>query len=195
MFEQENQYLTMPIRIIGGKLKGKRLFGVKDDRVRPTTDRHRESIFNILSSQIVDAKILDLFAGTGAMGLEALSRGAEQSVFVDISRNCCDVISRNVQSCHLDNVSEIIRCDILKSLNHINHKRFDLVFMDPPYDHNAVMPALQNLYKTRCLNAGAVVVIEHVADDFFATILPRYYSLCDQRKFGKTIVSFLKFMI
>ncbi len=184
----------MPIRIIGGHLKGRRLFAVKDSRVRPTTDRHRESIFNILSSRILDLKVLDLFAGTGALGLEALSRGASQAVFVDISRYSCDTISRNVQSCHMETVSEIIRCDILKSLKCIKNKQFDLVLMDPPYNHNAVLPSLQNLYESQCLKIGAVIVVEHTGGESLTETLS-HYCLYDQRKFGKTIVSFLKYVL
>lgn len=184
----------MPIRIIGGELRGKRLFPVKGPGVRPTTDRHRESIFNILSSRILNVKVLDLFAGTGALGLEALSRGACQAVFIDISRNSCDTIYRNVQSCRLDTVSEIIRCDILKSLNRIKNKLFGLVLMDPPYKHNAVLPSLQNLHSSRCLKTEAVIVVEHDTGESL-TKIPSCYCLFDQRKFGKTVVSFLKYMI
>lgn len=100
----------MSLRIIGGALKGKRLYSVRDMSIRPTADRLRESIFNILSQRVLDAVVLDLFAGTGALGIEALSRGAESVVFIDNRKGALSVLRRNIDSCMLDQKANIVKC-------------------------------------------------------------------------------------
>ena len=138
----------MGLRIIGGELKGKKLYTIPGTLIRPTADRLRESIFNILSYLVKEAVVLDLFAGTGALGIEALSRGADSAVFIDNNKKALSVIERNIQSCAVDNRSQIIRWDIVKNLNCINSvdSKFNLVFMDPPYNKGMIKPTLNNLH-------------------------------------------------
>jgi len=128
----------MGLRIIAGEFKGKKLTSVRGKTIRPTADRTRESMFNILSHRIPGTIVLDLFAGTGALGIEALSRGAESAVFVDNSRGSLSVIRRNVESCALDDRVNIIKWNIEKNLNCLKAVKpgFDLVFIDPPYHRN-----------------------------------------------------------
>jgi 16S rRNA (guanine966-N2)-methyltransferase len=97
------------LRVIGGEFKGRRLFSVKGLRVRPTKDKHRESIFNMISQNLVDAMVLDLFAGTGALGIEALSRGADCAVFIDNYPTALSTISKNIQACHLESRAKILK--------------------------------------------------------------------------------------
>jgi 16S rRNA (guanine966-N2)-methyltransferase len=114
---------------------------------RPTTDRIRESLFNILAGSIQDRRVLDLFAGTGALGIEAISRGAASAVFVDQARAALAAIRRNIRDLGLDARTRIIHWDIRKNLNCLasDPQAFDLVFMDPPYETHAVAPALRAL--------------------------------------------------
>ena len=107
----------MGLRVISGRLKGKKLYSVHGSATRPTADRLRESIFNILSTRVFKAVVLDLFAGTGALGIEALSRGAVSAVFVDNSRKAVSIIRRNITSCAFDQRANIIKWDIKKNLN------------------------------------------------------------------------------
>jgi 16S rRNA (guanine966-N2)-methyltransferase len=163
----------MGLRIISGALKGKRLYSVRDMSIRPTADKLRESIFNILSRRVLDAVVLDLFAGTGALGIEALSRGAESVVFVDNGKGALSVLRRNIDSCMLDQKANIL---------------------DPPYDKDLITPTLFNLDKSHSLKNEACIVAEHsisepIPTDLFA------FDLFDQRKYGKTLVSFLNYMI
>ena len=185
----------MSLRIIGGALKGKRLYSVRDMSIRPTADRLRESIFNILSQRVLGAVVLDLFAGTGALGIEALSRGAESVVFVDNRKEALSVLRRNIDSCMLDQKANIVKWDIRQNLNCIRSKKsFDLIFLDPPYDKNLIKPTLFNLDKSHSLKKEACIVVEHslfepIPTDLFA------FDLLDQRKYGKTLVSFLNYVI
>ena len=182
------------MRIIGGQFKGKRLFSVKGFKVRPTKDKHRESIFNMISRYLADAVVLDLFAGTGALGIEALSRGARFAVFIDNYPQSLSIVLKNIQNCQLESRSKILRWNILKNLNCLKPYCFDLVLMDPPYNIGAVYCTLLNLQECGCLKNEAIVVIEHSIEEVFPDQLERF-KLFDQRRYGKTLVSFLNFML
>ena len=186
----------MGLRIIGGALKGKKLYSVRDTSIRPTADKLRESIFNILSQRVLDAVVIDLFAGTGALGIEALSRGAESVLFVDSANGALSVLRRNIESCMLDQKANIIKWDIRQNLNCIKSKKqhFDLIFLDPPYDKNLIKPTLFNLDKSYSLKKGACIVVEHSLFESIPTDL-FVFDLVDQRKYGKTLVSFLNYVI
>jgi 16S rRNA (guanine966-N2)-methyltransferase len=186
----------MGLRIIGGAFKGKRLCSVRDTSIRPTADKLRESIFNILSQRVLDAVVLDLFAGTGALGIEALSRGAESVVFVDNRKSALSVLKKNIDSCMLDKKTNVIRWNIRQNLNCIKSKNqdFDLIFLDPPYDKNLIKPTLFNLDKSHSLKNGACVVVEHSLFEPIPADLLVFEPL-DQRKYGKTLVSFLNYVI
>ncbi len=186
----------MTLRIISGNLKKKKLYTVMGMETRPTADRTRESVFNILSFKVRHAVVLDLYAGTGALGIEALSRGAESTVFIDMSNSALSVIKKNILACAIENRSKIIRWNVVNNLNCIRKYTppFNLVFMDPPYNKNTVKITLQNLHKSRALAMGASVIVEHgdtepVPDDLSE------YIIRDQRNYGKTVVSFLEYVL
>lgn len=180
------------MRIITGECKGKKLFSLPGTATRPTADRVRESVFNILAPDIVNTSVLDLFAGTGALGLEALSRGAAGAVFIDALPAAVKIIQKNVAACRMEARARVICWDIGKNLNCLQSgaQAFDLVFMDPPYNKNLVAPTLLKLMKQNVLTDGATVIIEHSA----AETVPQDLAglpLTDQRVYGKTLVSFL----
>jgi 16S rRNA (guanine966-N2)-methyltransferase len=182
------------LRIIGGEFKGRRLYSVKGFRVRPTKDKHRESIFNMISQNLPDSIVLDLFAGTGALGIEALSRGAKFAVFIECYPDALSTVSKNIHSCQLESKAKIIRWNILKNLNCLKPYLFDLVLMDPPYNKGAVSSALLNLQKSECLKNEAMIVVEHSLDEPIADQI-KCFKLYDQRQYGKTLVSFFNFML
>ena len=186
----------MTIRIIGGKLKGRKLVTVPGIKTRPTADRVRESIFNILGYRVRDASVLDLFAGTGAMGIEALSRGAESVVFADDNPAALGALNKNIKNCSLENRTRTIKWNILNNLNVLrSHKpAFDLAFIDPPYNENMLQPTLSNLDLSRCLTNGAMVVVEHGTLEPIPQNPPGF-NFYDQRRYGKTLVSFLICMV
>ena len=192
------------LRIISGDLKGKKLCSVRGRIIRPTADRLRESIFNILSFRVQGTVVLDLFAGTGALGLEALSRGAESALFIDNDKDSLSVIEQNIRSCTLGNKAKIIKWDIKKNLNCIRSPGltgrilpsepplFNLVFMDPPYNKNMLKPALCNLHSTGSLEREALIIVEHTLPESIPVDSPEL-EIADQRRYGKTLVSFLNY--
>lgn len=186
----------MGLRVIGGSLKGRKLLSIKGTITRPTSDRLREAIFNILSSRVQDSVVLDLFSGTGALGIEALSRGAGFAVFIDKDKASQAVIAKNIRACAVENKTRIIRWDITRNLNCIRSLRcgFRLVFMDPPYRKNMIAPTLTNLHQSGSLSPGGCIVIEHAVSESLPKNLEQL-KIDSQRKYGKTLVSFLSYML
>ena len=185
-----------PLRVIAGELKGRRLVSAKGMRVRPTSDRTKEAVFSILFGRIQNTVVLDLFSGTGALAIEAISRGAASAVLIDFHDKSLSVIRQNIQTCGLAHRAVAIKWKIEKELTCIegHDPPFDLVFMDPPYDKELVLPTLENLAKSRSLAPGAWIVIEHAASDPLPEVISSF-SVEDQRRYGKTLVSFLSHMI
>lgn len=181
------------MRIISGRLRGRRLVSPIGMNTRPTADRVREALFNILGPKVRDASVLDLFAGAGTLGLEALSRGAAFAVFADIDLIALAAIRENIQRCGLDKSARAIRCDAAASLDLLQGlgRSFDLIFMDPPYGRNLVRPALVKLYQSGLLAGNARVVVEHGAGDPVED-KTGVFVLTDARKYGKTRLSFLE---
>lgn len=180
------------MRIIGGILRGRKLLAVRSKAVRPTSDRVREALFNILGARTDDAKVLDLFAGTGALGIEALSRHAHSAVFIDSSAAAMQTIRRNIAQCGLQSKSRMITWDIVKSLKplYTGEHRFDLIFIDPPYHRQMVLPALSHLAKCQLVAPDAVVVIEQDAAERLDPLSP-CWSVTDHRRYGQTQLTFL----
>lgn len=180
------------MRIIGGQLKGKKLHGFRGMEIRPTSGRLRESIFNIIHTRVRDAIVLDLYAGTGALGIEALSRGAQSAIFVDNHKPSIALIQRNIGACGLENKTKIYYWNIEKNLNCLRlcDSRFNLVFMDPPYTKGLVKTTLLHLQKFRMLTPNARIVVEHTPRERIPNDLDDFvYN--DQRIYGKTCISFL----
>ncbi len=184
------------MRIISGDLKGKKLRSIRGTKTRPTSDRLRESIFNIIAFNVQHTRILDLFAGTGAFAIEALSRGANFAVFIDISKSAVSAIKENIKSCNLDDRVKVIKWDINKNLTCVEHSKpaFNLVFMDPPYDNNFLEPTLLNLHLSCCMEKGCLIIVEHSLREPIPKE-PAVFEITDQRKYGKTLLSFLNYMI
>jgi len=186
----------MAIRIIGGDLKGRKLVTVRGLKTRPTADRVRESIFNILGNSVRAARVLDLYAGTGAMGIEALSRGAKSVLFADDHKAALAALEKNIKTCSLENRVDTIKWNVFKNLNIIRSHRpaFNLVFLDPPYNKNMIQPTLSNLGRSRCLENGSRLALEHSPLEPIPETLPGF-KISDQRRYGKTLVSFLIYMV
>jgi 16S rRNA (guanine966-N2)-methyltransferase len=186
----------MGLRIIGGDLKGKKLKTIHGKLIRPTGDRIREAIFNILSTRVAKATVMDLFAGTGALGIEALSRGAQRALFVDNGKEALAVLKQNIVVCGLGEKADIMRWNIRQNLNGVKSigQKFDLIFLDPPYNKNLITPSLVNLEKSEALKNNACIVVEHSVYETLPADLCMFH-LTDQRKYGKTLVSFLNYVI
>ncbi len=183
------------MRIVAGKHRGLSLATPKDARVRPTSDRVREALFNVLAHndfgigfKIEGARVLDLFAGTGALGLEALSRGAHYVLFVDDHFESRGLIRRNVEAAHATGATKIWRRDatVLGDMPGNAGGPFDLVFLDPPYRKGLAELALVSARDGKWFAPNALVVAEMAADEAFA--MPAGFLALDERTYGDTKV-------
>lgn len=184
------------MRVISGMLKGRRLVAPAGLSTRPTADRIKESVFNILGSHVQSTMVLDLFAGTGALGIEALSRGADHAVFIDQAKAALTAIRTNIRNLGIGDQTRVFQWNIAKGLKCLSSmpQAFDLVFMDPPYGSNAVVPALTALVACDVLAPSVQIVIEHsIREPLAISTLP--LSVTDQRRFGKSLVSFVEKML
>ncbi|MDL2328126.1 16S rRNA (guanine(966)-N(2))-methyltransferase RsmD [Desulfosarcina sp. OttesenSCG-928-A07] len=184
------------MRVISGHFKGRRLLSASGMTTRPTADRIRESIFNIIGPRLMCRHVLDLFAGTGAMGIEALSRGAESAVFVEMDKAALGVLRKNIAALGIEDRCRVIPWDIRKSFPMLfsGTRSYELVFMDPPYNVRLVLPTLTAVVSSGILAPGARLVAEHSRKEPIHPV-PDGLVLSDQRKFGKTLVSFLDAVI
>jgi 16S rRNA (guanine966-N2)-methyltransferase len=151
------------MRITGGQAKGRVLSSPKGLKIRPTSDRIREALFNIIGQDLSGARVIDLFAGTGSLGLEALSRGAECALFIDSSRHALELIKRNTALCGFHDRGIFVRRDLrngIPSLHPFLGTPVDLVFLDPPYGKGWIPSVLEELAGRPLLAAGARLVAE-----------------------------------
>jgi len=183
------------MRIVGGSLKGRPLQGPRTSLIRPTADRLRESLFNILAHSYGDpaegARVLDVFAGTGAMGFEALSRGSSFALFIDQSFQADRLIRRNAAALDLLGTTRTVRRDARKLGIAGQQGRYNLAFLDPPYGRGLITPALESLREGGWLEAHALILIEEGGG--VRINLPPGFTLLEERQFGDTQVLFAAF--
>ena len=184
------------MRIIGGINKGRNLVGLRKGdpsaHLRPTSDRVRESIFNLIiggrfGNKLENCCTLDLFAGTGALGLEALSRGAKSVVFVDTGQHAIQLLKKNISICDVENKAKVIRADATKKLPTLFKDSFDLVFIDPPYGKGLGQQALKILEKCELLNNETLIILEEGQQINSV----ESFSIKDCRRYGSSYAHFL----
>lgn len=181
------------MRIGGGTVKGRRLFVPKGACVRPTSDRLKESLFSIIGD-VETRSFLDLFAGTGNMGLEALSRGAGRVVFVEHDRILIEAINKNIAACGFGDCSEILGDDFVKAIRNLITKAacFDIIYADPPYEKGFVGLTLQELSGGQLLANDGLAVIQHSIREAALIDKSCRMALADQRRYADTLLSFFK---
>ncbi len=184
------------MRIVGGALRGRALSAPRSQSIRPTSDRLRESVFDILAHRFDDpvtgAAVIDLFAGTGALGLEALSRGAARALFVDDGAEARALLRANIETLGLGGVTRVFRRDATKLGAAPPGESFSLAFLDPPYGKGLAAPALAALIEGGWLAKDALVVIEEVAGAEIA--LPPALTQEDARRYGDTQFVFARYV-
>ena len=176
------------MRIISGKYRGLVLAEFKGYDIRPTADRVKESLFNILYDKCADASVLDLFCGSGNLGIECISRGAKNVHFNDISRESVAVLKKNLSRLRNENNYSITVGDYLSCLQS-TASRYDLIFIDPPYAFDFGIPALETIEQRQLLTDVGVAVYER--DRAFEGVIDGL-ELYDERKYGKTYLSFFR---
>jgi len=181
------------MRVISGKFKGKRLFAPKGDRVRPTTDRVKETLFNILFSKGYEGEIsvLDLFCGTGSLGIEALSRGATTCVSVDIDKESCALTQKNLA--HVGATTELFRADYKVALKNLEGRSFDVIFIDPPFKAHIEHDVVTRIMAHNILAEKGVIVIEHDKSNPLKGLECASFNLLrEDRVLGNTVLTFLE---
>lgn len=181
------------MRIIAGIARGRTIVAPKGQDTRPTQDYVRESLFNILQREVPDARVLDLFAGSGALALEALSRGAVEATLVDCSMDAITSIRRNVETLHFEAETTIVKSDWQAALTKLSRegKRYTLVFLDPPYRMTDTGEQCAKIADSGLLEPGALMVVEHRRENI-PTMGTRFAEK-DSRQYGDTIIHFYRY--
>jgi len=179
------------MRVIAGKARGRRLKRVPGDTTRPIMDRAKESLFNILAPRLLDSSWLDMFAGTGAVGIEALSRGAADVLFLDLARQAVRTIDENLQHTGLVQGSSVLRVDALLYVARYAGPPFDFIYIAPPQYKGLWLDALQLVDSgaARLLAPGGTAIVQIDPKEFRETALASL-ALVDQRRYGKTMLCF-----
>jgi len=180
------------MRIVAGSARGRRIEAPKGVDVRPTTDRVREALFSAITPRLRDATVLDLFAGTGALGIEALSRGAKSAVFVEQSSTTVRILKRNIEVCGVTACARIFKREATTALRQLARTEivFDLVFLDPPYQGPMLDKVLRILSGISLIHADTLIIAEHPLDK--PPTLPRELAIVSTRHYGKTNLSFIE---
>ena len=185
------------MRVIGGKWKSRKINGLfkqsHNKIIRPTSDRVKENIFNILESldignPIVGAKVLDIFCGTGAMGIEAISRGANFCHFIDKSLISRQITLENINNFSCENETQFLLKNVLE-IETCNHEKADIIFLDPPYKNNIAESSIIKLSKFGWIDENTLIILEKGKDECFRSS----FQLIDRRIYGNTEILFLKF--
>lgn len=181
------------MRIITGSAKGTKLKAPRDSMIRPTADRVKESVFNVLGPKVLAANVLDLFGGTGNLGLEALSRGASSAVFVDQSEISIGLIKTNAANTKLVDRVTSYRGEVLKTLDKLRAqgKSFDLIFCDPPYNKGLVTAVLAKIDQSTLLASGGTIIMEHSRHEPVVSAW-KLLKVDRTQRYGETMISFIK---
>ena len=181
------------MRIISGRARGTKLYTLEGDSTRPTLDRVKESIFNIIQSDIKDCIFLDLFAGSGAIGLEAASRGAKKVILCDKSKDAMQIIKKNIMKTHLENVVRTYLLDFRALLNDKLNEKLDIVYIDPPYESDFAIQAVNIILENDLITKDSLIMIETDRKEEIEEKLKKVdLRIVDERKYGRAEILFLK---
>ena len=182
------------MRIIGGSARGRSIVAPPGSKTRPTQDYVRESLFNIIRWDVQDARVLDLFAGTGALSLEAISRGAKEAVLIDMDRDACQAIKKNMETSRLGAQCRLIARDYRQAMDALacEGQKFDVVFIDPPYKMENTGDMCAELFDKGLLSDSFLIVVEHRRG--MAPLLDLRFEAYDLRKYGDTEITFVRRM-
>jgi len=179
------------MRIIAGEAKGRTIVAPKGDETRPTSDKIRDALFSILQFDVPGARVLDLFGGTGALALEAISRGAESAVICDVSQDAAKAVSRNIETvCGRDGRARFVKADYRKALDALRNEKFSLVFLDPPYRMTeAYTAAVAFILNNNMLTEDGIIIAERQKGAEYT--LPDTVLIRDTRTYRDTQLDFI----
>lgn len=183
------------MRVISGKARGTKLSSIESLSTRPTLDRVKESLFNIIQNNLKGAVILDLFAGSGQLGIEALSRGADKAYLCDINRDAVKMIKQNLEKTKLKDKAVVINEDYKKALRILNtNEKFDIIFIDPPYKEDIAVDSIIDIIHESRLKENGIMIIEtdEIERDLREINKIENIKIIDQRKYGRASLIFIK---
>lgn len=183
------------MRVISGKARGTKLSSIESLSTRPTLDRVKESLFNIIQNNLRDAVVLDLFAGSGQLGIEALSRGADKAYLCDINRDAVKMIKQNLEKTKLKDKAVVINEDYKKALRILNtNEKFDIIFIDPPYKEDIAVDSIIDIIHESRLKENGIMIIEtdEIERDLREINKIENIKIIDQRKYGRASLIFIK---
>ena len=181
------------MRIITGKAKGIKLRTLEGNETRPTAERVKEAVFSMLQFDIEGRSVLDLFSGSGQMGLEAISRGAQSATLIDRSREAIKIIEENARKTKLSDQCRIINSDALEYLKRVKNEQFDIIFLDPPYASGLYTPVLKALLCEKCLKKNTIIVLESDIEDLINRDdeLSSAYEVKKTSRYSKTVITLI----
>lgn len=183
------------MRVISGSARGTVLHSIEDISTRPTLDRVKESLFNIIQNYIEDTTVLDLFAGSGAIGIEFLSRRAKQVYFCDKSSKAVDMIEKNLKKTKLKEKAIVYNKDYIDCINTVKNIKFDIIFLDPPYKEEFALDAIEKISNLQLLKDDGIIIIETDEPERDINRINNMninYKIYDLRKYGRVSLIFLK---
>lgn len=182
------------MRIISGKARGTKLYTLDGTATRPTLDRVKESLFNIIQNDIEDSTVLDLFSGSGAIGLEFLSRGAKRAVLCDNSKDAIKIIKQNVQKTHFEEKAEVYNMEFTKLVERLQNQKFDIIYIDPPYATDFIKISLEKIIEYELVNENTKIIVETDGETRILNQIEKMdVEITDKRKYGRATIIFLKY--
>jgi 16S rRNA (guanine(966)-N(2))-methyltransferase RsmD len=180
------------LRVISGKARGTQLLAPEGTATRPTIDRIKETLFNIIAFDIPGCMFLDLFSGSGAIGIESLSRGAKRAVFVEKDKKALTCIHKNLEKTKLEQQAVIYSCEVEEALSRLKNKQqqYDIIFLDPPYAMPQVEKILQNIVTSQLMSAESYIILERSTNTIVS--LPQNLVLWKEKTYKTTTLSFLR---
>ncbi len=180
------------MRVISGRAKGTKLNTLEGLNTRPTLDRVKEALFNIIQNQIHESIFLDLFSGSGAIGIEAVSRGAKKAILCDNSKDAIEIIKKNIQKTHLEKEIEIYNNEYDFILNNKIKEKVDIVYIDPPYKTELAYKSILLILKNNLLKEESTIIVETDEEKIINKINELDMNMIDKRKYGRANLIFLK---
>ncbi len=180
------------MRIIGGKARGTKLYTLDGNNTRPTLDRVKESMFNIIQNDIQDTVFLDLFSGSGAIGLEAISRGAKKAILCDKSKDAINIIKKNIVKTKFEKQIELYELSYNKVLTNMIKEKIDIIYIDPPYETNFAYEALKIILDRDLITQESTIIVETDREELEKQIENLNVKIVSKRKYGRVYLIFLK---
>ena len=178
------------MRVTTGKYRGRKLIENKYDHIRPTADVVKQAVFNKLAFVVLDSRVLDLFCGTGALGIEAISRGASEVVFADKDPRSVALTKSNLKNLGVVEKHRVITGDYKNVIKMLSGQNFDIIILDPPYQSGVYEDAIQKIYDSKLLSDDGIIVCEHNQKDEF-NFVP--FEVVDEKVYGIKKISYLKY--